>query len=229
MTELTVVVPVYKNAVTLEELYRRLVDTLAARFGVGLELVFVDDDCPEGSLTVLRELARRDERVVVLKLERNVGQNRALLAGLAGARGRRVVLIDADLQDPPEAIPALLDRLDEGYAGAFAGRRGRYAPLTRQLTSWAFRPLRSLAAGVPRDAGLFVALDRRMVERLLSFGERAEYIVPMIGLAGLPITSVPVERERRRYGLSAYTSSERLSVGIRSLLWAVSWRLGLRR
>src|SRR5205814_350062 len=119
----SVVVPVYRNTETLEELHRRLDAALGAA-GVDFELVFVEDACPAGSLAVLRRLEAADPRVGVLALPRNVGQHAAVLRGLARARGRAVVVMDADLQDPPDAVPALLARRAQGPAAVFAGRRG---------------------------------------------------------------------------------------------------------
>ncbi len=108
--QISIVVPVYKNADTLYELHRRLVAAVG-QVSDGYEILFVDDACPCGSLAVLRSLAQEDPRVGVLALASNMGQNQAVLTGLAYARGRVAVVLDADLQDPPEAIPTLLSNL----------------------------------------------------------------------------------------------------------------------
>ena len=110
---------------------------LDARTGPS-EIIFVDDASPDDSALVLITLARTDPTVVVLSLPRNAGQHRAVLRGLALARGD-VVVMDADLQDAPEAIPSLLDKMDEGFAAVFAGRRGNFTPWPRHLTSRAFK------------------------------------------------------------------------------------------
>lgn len=225
--EISIVVPVYRNAETLDELYRRLRHVLEDR-RLSYEILFVDDACPGGSLAVLEELARRDPQVAVLALERNVGQHRAVLAGLAHARGKWVAVMDGDLQDPPEAIPALLARGQAGFAAVFAGRRGRYESPFRLLTSRLFKGLLYLLCGVPADAGLFVVMNRQMVERLLAFGARQPFVVAMIGCSGLPLTSIPVARAQRPSGSSTYSFWGRSKTGFLAIAWVLSRKLRLK-
>jgi glycosyltransferase involved in cell wall biosynthesis len=224
----SIVVPVYRNADTVEELHRRLRQTLDS-CRLTYEIVFVNDACPAGSLESLRALLAQDPAVVVLGLASNVGQNRAVLIGLANSLGRSVVVLDADLQDPPEAVPTLLAKLGEGYAAVFAGRQGAYESSGRLFTSRLFKRLLHHVSGVPADAGLFVAMDRRMVERLLSFAVSRPFVVAMIGWTGLPWTSVPIERARRLRGRSAYSSWGRLVLGCLALGEVLTWRFGLTR
>lgn len=220
--DVTVVAPVHRNRDTVAELRRR-VDASLASAGLRYELLFVDDACPEGSVDVLRELARAFPEVGVLALAHNRGQNAALLAGLREARGQRVVFLDADLQDPPEVIPRLLDGLASGAAAVFGGRRGAYQSWSRLVTSRAYKGLQRILSGVPADAGLFVALDRRMVERLLA--ESPPFLVPAMGLSRLPLTSLPVERSARPSGASSYSAWKRLVTGCRAALWVLARRL----
>jgi glycosyltransferase involved in cell wall biosynthesis len=221
--DVTVVLPVYRNRATLGRLYRGLVEALEGD-GRQFEALFVDDACPEGSLEVLRSLSAEDPRVSVLSLYQNVGQQRALMGGLASALGDQVVVMDADLQDPPEAVPRLLARLDRGPAAVFAGRRGRYESSARHLTSRLFKETLHRLSGVPADAGVFVAMDRRMVERLLEFRESRPFLVAMIGATGLPVDSIPVRRSPRLDGRSAYSAWRRLATAAGALRWAVARR-----
>lgn len=209
VVELSAVVPVYRNAATVEELARRLHATLEASVA-GHELIFVDDACPEGSLGVLRRMADADPRVAVLALSRNVGQHAAVMVGLAHARGAWTVILDADLQDPPEAVPRLLAAAEEGTAAVFAGRCGAYESPGRLLTSRLFKRMLHRVAGVPSDAGIFVALRRPARERLLELSTGRPFVVAMIGALGLPMRSVPVERSPRSTGASAYSTWGRL-------------------
>lgn len=220
--DVSVVVPVHRNRDTVAELRRR-VDAALVSAGVRYEIVFVNDACPEGSLDVLRALARDYPEVGVLVLSRNRGQNAALLAGLREARGERVALLDADLQDPPEVIPRLLDGLAAGAAAVFGGRRGSYESRARLATSRAYKRLQSVLSGVPADAGLFVAFDRRMARHLLE--ESPPFLVPAMGFSGLPMASLPVERGARASGRSSYSAWNRLATGGRAVLWIVSRRL----
>ncbi len=228
--DVSVVVPVYRNADTLEELHRRLARVFEDR-SLEFEILYVDDACPAGSLEVLRALARADARAAAVSLARNAGQHRAVLVGLALARGRWTVVLDADLQDPPEAIPELLQKGAEGFSAVFAGRRGRYESAGRLFTSRLFKRLLSVLCGAGTrlaDAGLFVALDRALVSRVLAMENGRPFVVAMIACAGLAVASVPIARSPRPRGKSAYGSWGRLKSGARAVAWVVRRRLGLR-
>lgn len=219
--EVSVVVPVYRNAETLHELYHRLRHVLETRL-LSFEIIFVDDACPAGSLAVLEELALGNCRVTVIALEQNVGQHRAVLVGLAHTRGKWTVVMDADLQDQPEFIPDLLHKAREGVGAVFAGRRGRYESSFRLFTSCLFKGLLHLMCGVPADAGLFVALNRPMVERVLALDGPHPSVVAMIGCTGLPMASIPVVRDQRASGQSAYSFWRRLRSAWRAVVWVLS-------
>ena len=212
----TVIVPVFRNADTLVELHSRLAVALDAS-GHTFELLFIDDASPDGALEVLRSLTRRDPRVGVIALSRNVGQHRAVLMGLLHAAGRTAVVMDGDLQDPPEEVPRLLAELGPGAAAVFAGRRGRYESRGRLLTSRLFKTLLHLVARVPRDAGMFVAMTREMIDRLVLMDDPKPFVVALLGATGLPLRSVPVARQARPRGSTAYTPAMRLTTGSRAL------------
>lgn len=224
----SVVAPVFGNAETLPALTARLQDALGASL---LELVLVDDASPDDSRAVIRRLAADDPRVHPVLLDRNVGQHAALLVGLGRTRADWAVILDADLQDPPEAIPLLIARAQRGDVDAvFGGRRGRYHSPARRLTSRAYKRLLARLAGVPADAGTFVLLSRPLVDRLVRMGGPSPAVVAMIGCAGARVASVPVERARRPEGRSAYSPAARLRSGLRSVRWVLWWRLrGARR
>jgi glycosyltransferase involved in cell wall biosynthesis len=223
----TVVAPVWRNAATLEALCAR---TLAALAGAGAraQLVFVCDASPDDSAAVLRAIATRDHRLEPVLLERRVGQHHAVIEGLRRARGEAVVVLDADLQDPPEAIPLLLARLREGYGAVFAGRRGRYESLGRLGTSRVFKRLLSAACGVPPDAGMYVAMTRAVADRLAATREARPFVVAMIGCTGVPTTSIPVQRDRSANDRSGYGGLARLRTGVSALVHVALWRRRLR-
>jgi glycosyltransferase involved in cell wall biosynthesis len=213
-----VVTPVYNNAATLAELSRRVAGALADRQWT---LRFVVDASPDDSLAVAHGLAATDPRLAVTALPRNVGQNRALLAGLTAsdAGTDAWVCLDADLQDPPEAVPALLDRLAAGGAGVvFAGRRGAYESRARLLTGTLHRAAMTRLTGLPADAGAFLAMDRPSRDRLLALDPPG--IVAGVGAARIRSVSIPVARASRPVGRSAWTPAARLNQSARSLLWA---------
>jgi polyisoprenyl-phosphate glycosyltransferase len=212
---LGVIAPVYGNEATLEELHARLAAVLEGRWALRL----VVDGSPDGSLAVARRLAATDERVSVTALDVNGGQHRALLRGLAAEAADVYVCLDADLQDPPEAVPLLVERLGRGDAGVvFAGRRGAYEGRGRLLTGTVHRALQSRLTGVPADAGAFLAMDRRSRHALLAIDPPS--IVAGVGAAGLRSVSVPVERAARPTGRSAWSAPARLRQSARTLAWA---------
>lgn len=218
--KVAVVVPVYGNEATLEPLVGRLA---AALTGHDWTVRLVVDASPDGSATVARRLAD-DPRVVAQVLHRNVGQHRALAVGLAAAGDAEAwVCLDADLQDPPEAVPLLLDRLAAGdVAAVFAGRRGSYEGSLRLLTGRLHRLLMARLTGLPPDAGAFLALDARAREAVLRL--QAPSLVAAIGGAHLPADSVPVERAPRELGRSAWTARARLRQSARTLAWTLRHR-----
>jgi polyisoprenyl-phosphate glycosyltransferase len=216
-----VVVPVHGNADTLAPLVARLAAALAGRTW---RLRLVVDASPDDSAALGRALAEADPRVAVTVLEHNVGQHRALEAGLALEPGGTAwVCLDADLQDPPEAVPVLLDRLASGDVEAvFAGRRGSYESRWRLLTGRAHRALLARITGLPPDAGAFLALSGCARDEVLR--RRAPSLVAAVGAAGLATVSVPVPREPRATGTSAWTARARLRQSVRTIGWAAAAR-----
>ena len=213
---LGVITPVYGNEATLEELYRRLAAALAGEW----TLRFVVDASPDASLAVAGRLAATDDRVSVTALDVNAGQHRALLAGLAAEPDAGVwVCLDADLQDPPEAVPLLVERLGRGDVGVvFAGRRGTYEGRARLVTGALHRSLQSRLTGVPADAGGFLPMDPPSMGALVPLDPPS--VVAGVGAAGIRSTSIPVARATRPTGRSAWTASARLRQSARTLAWA---------
>ena len=213
--EVSVVVPVYNNAASLEELSRRL-RTVFVTHRVSYELIFVNDACPTGSLNVLQLLADTDPHIVVLDLKHNVGQHIAVLIGLSYTRGAWCVIMDADLQDPPESIPDLLATRARDVAAVFAGRCGWYESPLKLLTSRVFKLLLHVLCGVPADAGLFVLMRRDLVHCLLEMRTSRPWIVALIGCTKMPTISIPVARVRRPVGRSSYTALTRVYTALRA-------------
>lgn len=217
----SVVVPVYGNEATLVALTARL----AAAFGERpWRLRLVIDASPDASAAVAAELAAADPRVSVTVLERNVGQHRALELGLAAEPDAQAwVCLDADLQDPPEAVPLLLDRLAGGDVSVvFAGRRGAYEGSLRLLTGRLHRALLARLTGLPPDAGAFLAMDASARGVVLAAG--APSLVAAIGAARPRVASVPVARTAREHGRSAWTVRARVRQSARTLAWTARHR-----
>ena len=220
-----VVAPVYGNEATLPQLADRLAAALTGR---DWRLRLVIDASPDDSARVAGALAAQDPRIAVTGLTVNVGQHAALARGLADEPAADVwVCLDADLQDPPEAVPLLLDRLAVGDVEVvFAGRRGRYESALRRLTGTLHRRLAGRLTGLPPDAGAFLAMGpavRNAVLRAVRDGG-APSVVLAVGRSGRPTTSVPVIRDRRPVGRSAWTAGARVRQSARSLSWALRSR-----
>jgi hypothetical protein len=215
-TEVSVITPVYGNESTLAALADRVG---AALDGRRWRLRFVIDASPDASGDVARRLAAADDRIAVSELSVNLGQHRALTFGLAeDGDAAAWVCLDADLQDPPEAIPAMLDLLAAGDVGAvFAGRRGAYESRARSLTGRLHRALLAGVTGLPADAGAFVALGPEARHALLRL--QPPSIVAGVGVAGVATRSLPVERAPRPTGSTAWTSTARLRQSWRTLAW----------
>jgi polyisoprenyl-phosphate glycosyltransferase len=202
---LSVVSPIFNERDSVEELWRRLALALAP---LGeYEVVLVDDGSTDGSWDLLRGIAARDENVRLLKLSRNFGHQIALTAGLDAARGDAVVLIDADLQDPPELIPDLVARWQEGFDVVYAvrGRRDGESRVRLLAIAAFYRLFRRLAAtDIPADTGDFRLLSRRAVDSLGRMPERARYLRGMTSWIGFRQVGVTYRRDARFAGSSKY-------------------------
>lgn len=223
---ISVVIPVFRNPDTLEDLYARLCDSLDTA-GLSFELVFINDACPLDSQAVLERLVAKDERISVIVLSENIGQHKAELIGLAHAAGHLVATLDADLQDPPEALPLLIKELEHGNDVVFAGRRGKYQSGQRLLFSRFFKSLLRILIGIPVDAGTYMVARRSVIETILHMRIARPHLVTMLGISGARMASLPVERSSRSLGTSGYSNWMRVKLGIEAVYLAVRWRLGL--
>lgn len=219
---LSVVIPVYRNAGTIIPLFDRI-DRVLTSAAIPFEVVYVNDGCPGGSGVVLEELRRLHSNVKVLSIDHG-GQHRAVMAGIRCATGDSLVILDADLQDPPEAIPALLRELNRGFGVVFAGRRGRYESLSRLISSRLFKRILHWVTGLPSDAGMFFIMRRQVADQILALSEPDPFVIAMIGCTGVTASSIPVQRSR--HTASAYTTGMRFGAAYRGLRIALRWRLG---
>jgi dolichol-phosphate mannosyltransferase len=207
----SVVVPVYYNASTLRPLLERLRTLDGKLAGNELEFVFVDDGSGDESFDILREDAERDQRIRVLKLSRNFGSNAAILAGLTYARGDSVVVLAADLQDPPELIPELVAAWGAGAEVVVAARRTRDDPVVSRLLSALFNRLfrRFVFRDFPAGGFDFLLLSRRVAQVLVQMGERNSYIFGQAFWVGFPRHIVEYDRAPRVAGRSRWTLTKK--------------------
>jgi dolichol-phosphate mannosyltransferase len=202
-----VAIPFFNDADVLPELRRRLGQVLDQLPGGPHEVVLVDDGSEDGSRELLAQAAAEDPRFVVLFLSRNFGQQAALTAALDHATGDAVVLLDADLQDPPEAIPAFVAKHQEGYDVVYARRvRRKEGPLLRACY-YLFYRLLALLSDTPLalDSGDFGLLSRRVVDTLRAMPEQNRYLRGLRSWIGFRQIGLTVERHERYAGESKYT------------------------
>jgi glycosyltransferase involved in cell wall biosynthesis len=185
--------------------------------GADAEILFVDDCSYDGSHELLLELQRRDPRCKVIRLARNFGHQIAISAGLDFALGDAVIVMDADLQDPPEVVPDLLARWREGYEVVYAVREDRAgeAWLKRKTAAWFYRVLRRLASvNMPVDVGDFRLVDRRALDAFRSMRERRRYVRGMFSWVGFRQTGVVYRRPERFAGEPKYSFSKSLRLAV---------------
>ena len=207
----SVVIPVFRNEPTLAELHRRIVAALGGR---PRELVFVDDASDDGSADGIRSLMAADPSIRLIALASNGGQQQAVLAGLREARGEHVVTLDADLQDPPEALALLLARLEDSADAAFATRAGTYETTGRLRTSRLFKRLLGWLTGLPAGAGMFLAMTADTKRAILAAPPSPFYLPTAIMSVTRRVDTVRVERASRGAGASQYTSAARVRLGV---------------
>jgi dolichol-phosphate mannosyltransferase len=203
---LTFVIPVFNEAAVLAELRRRVtavIDDLA----IPCEVLLVDDGSDDGSWEAMEEIARVDARFRAVALSRNFGHQVAVTAGLDRARGDAVVILDADLQDPPELVPELLARWREGYEVVYAVRRDRQGEtwFKRATARWFYRFVGRLTeTDIPADVGDFRLVDRRVVEAVRQMPERSRFLRGMWSWVGFRQIGVPYTRHARHAGETKY-------------------------
>jgi len=206
----SVVAPVYNEEETLPAFYERLIAVMEA-LGEPYEIVLVNDGSRDGSYRAMRALRERDPRVVVIDFSRNFGHQIAISAGLDHARGDAVVIIDSDLQDPPEVIAELAARWRAGAEVVYAQRRSRVGETRfKLLTAAAFYRLigRLTSVDIPRDTGDFRLLDRKVVQALVAMREHHRFMRGLSVWVGFRQEAVPYDRAERYAGETKYPLSK---------------------
>ncbi len=203
---LSIAVPVRNEETVLPELLQRTLAVLDGIAGGPHQLLFVDDGSSDRTVELLEEAAQADSRVMVVSLSRNFGHQAALTAALDYVSGDAVVLMDGDLQDVPEAIPAFVKRYEEGYDVVYATRASRKEGWYLRLCYYLFYRLQTLLSEtrLPLDAGDFGLISRRVVELLRRMPEHHRYLRGLRSWVGFRQIGIPVERAERHSGRSKY-------------------------
>ena len=220
MVELSIVVPCYNEEGCVGALYNRL--TAAGRAaGAGYELVLVNDGSADRTWSLIRQLAEQDPHVLAIDLSRNHGHQLALTAGLDLCGGEKILIIDADLQDPPELLPAMLEAMRESGADVVYGvrrsRRGE-TPFKRATAHGFYRLLsRATDVDIPLDAGDFRLMSRRALDVFLAMPEQARFIRGMVAWIGFKQIPFPYDREERFAGETKYPLSKMMRFALDAL------------
>jgi glycosyltransferase involved in cell wall biosynthesis len=203
----TLAIPIHNEEAVLPELLRRVFAVLDQTPGGPHELLMVDDGSRDGSLRILEEAATRDSRLKVIVLSRNFGHQAAVSAAFDYATGDVMMVMDGDLQDPPEALPILLKQLDEGYDVVYVRRTRRKESFwLRTAYHVAYRMIASLSKlALPVDAGDFALLSRRAIDAVRDLPERQRYLRGLRSWVGFRQTGVELERHARAAGESKYS------------------------
>lgn len=217
---ISVVVPAYNELDNLPELYRQLVavfEELPAR----LEIMIVDDASTDSTLDWLRRISQEDSRVRFVSFSRNFGHQAGVTAGLQHATGDAVVVMDADLQDPPQVLPLMFERWQDGYQVIMGKRVQRDVdPLSKRLFAWMYyRVLAQLSqTKIPLDGGDFCFMDRAVVDTLNKLPERNRYIRGLRAWVGFRHSEIPFDRQQRFSGEPKYNFLKSLSLAIDGLV-----------
>lgn len=209
---ISLIAPVYNEEPVLETLYERISAVMDAQ-EVDWELILVDDGSRDRSAELIAELHARNARVRGLSFSRNFGFQIAVTAGLDSARGDAVVLIDADLQDPPEVIPELIARWQEGYDVVYGVRRDRAGEtwFKKMTAKMFYRVIDSITGiDIPLDTGDFRLMDRRVVNAIIDMKERNRFLRGMVPWVGFRQTGVYYNREARFAGISKFSSVRKM-------------------
>ncbi len=203
---LSIVIPVYNEEENVEPMYERLTPVLDG-LGMSWEIIFSVDPCTDRTEELLLDMRERDPRIKILRFSRRFGQPMATLAGLEASSGDAVVVIDCDMQDPPELISELVARWREGNDVVYAQRRTREGETLpkRLVTAIGYRVIARIGeVEIPPNTGDFRLLSRRVVDNVVALDEHHGFLRGLVALVGFRQTSVLYDRDRRSAGTSKY-------------------------
>ena len=217
---LSVVVPLLNEEEVIRLTHARIGEVLGAHKDFDLEIVYVDDGSKDRSAALLSEIAESDSRVCVITLSRNFGHQPALTAGLRHASGDIVAVIDADLQDPVELIPEMVDKWREGYSAVYGIRRNRKESIPRVQGHKLFYRLLSQISQIelPKDSGDFCLMDRQAVDAINRLPEKNRFVRGLRAWYGGKQIGIPYDRPARAKGSTRYSLRKLLNLAVDGLL-----------
>lgn len=214
----SIVVPIFNEAGNINELYRRVSKEMQ-KTGHDFEFIFVNDGSSDNSLEILEALNKTDKRVKTVSLSRNFGQQAAVSAGLENASGDIVATIDADLQDPPELLPAFFAKIDQGFDVVYGVSKTRKDPIIRKLLFNLYYLVmdRLSSYPLPKHVGIFAVMRRPVVETLLSVSEHNRWLPALRSWVGFKQTGIEYEKPKRFSGKPPQTFGKLFTMGLDAL------------
>lgn len=215
--KITILIPTYNEQEVLRHLYERLHKLAGETPDYNFEFLFVNDGSRDKTLEIIKTYATKDKRVAYINLSRNFGKETAMIAGLDNANGDATVIIDADLQDPPELIPKMIELWEEGYDDVFARRKSRAGePWLKKITSALFYRTLQKSTHIPiqQDTGDFRLLDKRCVVALRQFRESQRYTKGMFSWIGYKKKEIEYDRDPRMAGETKWNYFKLINLAI---------------
>ncbi len=205
--KISVIIPIYNESANIKKLVERL-NNVFSHINSSTEYIFINDGSKDNSIEIIKGLAASDDKIKYINFSRNFGHQIAVTAGLDKAIGDRIVIIDADLQDPPELIIDMNNKMDEGYEVVYAKRKARKGEswLKKFTAKMFYRILKSITSvNIPVDTGDFRIMDRKIVDALKHMPEQQKFLRGQISWVGFNQTYVEYERDERNAGETGYT------------------------
>ncbi len=217
---ITIIIPAYNEEKVLPLLFKRLDDLAKNNEGYDFEFLFINDGSKDRTIDLIRQKSDKDTRVSYIDLSRNFGKERAMLAGFDYAKGDAMVIIDADLQDPPELIPKMIKLWESGYDDVYAKKKSREGEtwLKKSTSRWFYSILEKLSAvEIQRDTGDFRLLDRRSVEALKTLRENNRYTKGMFSWIGFKKKEIFYDRDPRAAGETKWNYPKLINLAIEGI------------
>jgi glycosyltransferase involved in cell wall biosynthesis len=215
-------VPVFNNESSLKQLTKQLKQQMFSH-SIEFEIIFVNDFSQDDSLEVLKNLMKTNSNLTLVNMHNNVGQHAAVFHGLRYINGECCIIMDADLQDPPDSVIHLIEKRCNKYEAIFAGRVGTYQNKTRMMTSKIYKYIIHKLTGLPKNAGIFMLIEKALIEKVLNARVRTIWINVMVGLSSSLFHVVPIKRNFRGEGKSSYTSLKRIQSALKGIFCALSF------
>lgn len=213
--DISVVVPIYNEEKNIRELNKRLIKSINLISSL-FEIIYIDDGSTDNSLEILKDLQSKEKNIRIIKFTRNFGQQSAVLSGFRNSRGEIIIQLDGDLQNPPEEIPRLLQKLNEGYDIVSGIRENRQDSLLRKLCSSLlfFIVSKLMGKNIKLDMSSFRVMKRGVIEKIDQCQDKSKYMAALVSWFGVSNAQVEVEHSRRFYGKTKYSAAKLIQVGI---------------